>query len=52
MSADQIISLENATISHPNNVVLTKIDLKINKGEFIYVIGRTGTGKSTTTVSR
>lgn len=46
MSLDTIIKLENVSISHPDNVVLTKVDLEIKKGEFVYLIGKTGTGKS------
>ncbi|HAM99494.1 MAG TPA: phosphonate ABC transporter ATP-binding protein [Marinilabiliales bacterium] len=47
MAPDTIIRLEKATIAHPDNVVLTNVDLEINSGEFVYLIGRTGTGKST-----
>ena len=47
MSLDTIIKLENTTLSHPDNVILTDVDLAIDKGEFVYVIGKTGTGKST-----
>lgn len=46
MTLDTIIKLENVSISHPDNVVLTKVDLEIKKGEFVYLIGKTGTGKS------
>jgi cell division transport system ATP-binding protein len=46
MSDNISIKLENATISHPNNVVFNNINLEINKGEFIYIIGKTGSGKS------
>lgn len=46
MSLDTVIKLENATISHPDNVVLTNVNLEISKGEFVYLIGKTGSGKS------
>ncbi len=46
MSLDTIIKLENVTISHPDNVVLNSIDFEIAKGEFVYLIGKTGSGKS------
>lgn len=46
MSLDTIIKLENVTIAHPDNVVLTNVNLEINKGEFVYLIGKTGSGKS------
>jgi cell division transport system ATP-binding protein len=41
-----IIRLKNATIAHPDNVVLTNIDFEVSRGEFVYLIGRTGSGKS------
>lgn len=47
MSLDSTIKLQNATIAHPNNVVLKNIDFEVNKGEFLYIIGKTGSGKST-----
>jgi cell division transport system ATP-binding protein len=43
---DTKIELTGATISQPDNVILTNIDLKIDSGEFVYLIGRTGSGKS------
>jgi len=47
MSLDTSIQLSNTTLAHPDNVILTQIDLTVNKGEFVYIIGKTGTGKST-----
>ena len=41
-----IISLENVDITHNNHTVLKNISLKINRGEFLYLIGNTGSGKS------
>ena len=43
---DTKIELTGATISQPDNVILTNIDLKIDSGELVYLIGRTGSGKS------
>jgi cell division transport system ATP-binding protein len=42
-----ILSLKNVTISQQENVILSNINLEVNPGEFIYIIGKTGTGKST-----
>ena len=41
-----IISIKNLHISYKENVILKNINLNINKGDFIYLIGETGSGKS------
>jgi len=46
MSLDTIIQLENASIFQKHNLVLTNVSLKIDKGEFVYLLGKTGSGKS------
>ncbi len=46
MTGENIISLENASIFQQKNLILNNIDLAINKGEFVYLIGKTGSGKS------
>jgi len=43
---NQILNLENADIYQRDNLVLSKVNLTINKGEFYYLIGKTGSGKS------
>ena len=42
-----VLSLKNATIAQEGKVILSKINLEVNHGEFIYIIGKTGSGKST-----
>lgn len=43
-----MIRIKNVTKSYPNGVIaLNKVNLKIEDGEFVYVIGATGSGKST-----
>jgi cell division transport system ATP-binding protein len=44
--SETILSLNNVTIYQSNKVVLSNINLDVKKGEFIYIIGKTGTGKS------
>ena len=44
--SNPILSLKNVTIYQENKVILSQINLKVNVGEFIYIIGKTGTGKS------
>jgi len=41
-----IIKIENATIFHHYKTILNNVSLKLNKGDFIYIIGKTGSGKS------
>ena len=41
-----IIRLEGVDINQNNHQVFSNISLTINKGEFIYLIGETGSGKS------
>jgi cell division transport system ATP-binding protein len=41
-----ILHLEEADIYQRDNLVLSKVNLKIDKGEFYYLIGKTGSGKS------
>ena len=41
-----VLSLKNATIYQEDKVILSNINLEVNRGEFLYVIGKTGSGKS------
>ena len=43
---DTIIELANCSIWQGDHLVLTDINLKVDKGEFIYLVGRVGSGKS------
>lgn len=46
MSSEPIISLKNASIFQREALVLQDVNVDIAPGEFIYLIGRTGSGKS------
>lgn len=46
MSLDTIIELQGVSVFQKNVLVLSDVNLEINRGEFCYLIGRTGTGKS------
>ena len=41
-----VLKLQNVTIFQENNPVLTDVNISVEKGEFIYLIGKTGSGKS------
>ena len=41
-----VLHLENANIYQGDSLVLSNINLTINKGDFFYMIGKTGSGKS------
>lgn len=44
--SQSILALQKAAIYQKENLVLSDVNLNINKGEFIYLIGKTGAGKS------
>jgi cell division transport system ATP-binding protein len=46
ISGDNIINLQHAKITQKNFTVLTDVNLNIKKGRFCYLIGKTGSGKS------
>ncbi len=46
MQNEPIIILSNLSVFQKNKLVLTNVNLEISKGEFIYMIGKTGSGKS------
>lgn len=46
MSNSSIISLSNAYIFQKENLILSDVSFNIKKGEFVYLIGKTGSGKS------
>ena len=41
-----ILQLKDASIFQGDSLVLSNVNVEINKGEFVYLIGKTGTGKS------
>ena len=44
--AEAIIELRNVSIFQGENLILQDVNLVVNKGEFVYLVGKTGTGKS------
>jgi cell division transport system ATP-binding protein len=46
MPEDNVISFEDASIFQDDHLVLTGVSCTIAKGDFVYLIGRVGSGKS------
>ena len=46
MESQLLVQLENIEICQEENVILSDASLTLNKGEFVYVIGKVGSGKS------
>lgn len=46
MTHQTIVHLQDATIYQGKVPVLTSVNLQIDRGEFVYLIGKTGSGKS------
>lgn len=46
MIGNTVIRLENVDVYQQKHLVLTNVNLQIDKGEFVFLIGQTGSGKS------
>jgi cell division transport system ATP-binding protein len=46
MGTETIIHLDHASIFQQKNLILNQVNLNIGRGEFVYLIGKTGSGKS------
>lgn len=46
MSEETIISLKDVVISHQDGPILTGVNFELHKGEFAYLIGKSGAGKT------
>jgi len=46
METDVILQMQNASIFQKKNLILNNVNIEISRGEFVYLIGRTGSGKS------
>lgn len=44
--AEIVVQLRNVNIYQSNSLILSNVSLDIEKGEFVYLVGKTGTGKS------
>ncbi|MCR5193776.1 MAG: ATP-binding cassette domain-containing protein [Bacteroidales bacterium] len=46
MEQERILTLRDVTISHDMGVVLKDVNFSMSKGEFVYLIGKSGAGKT------
>jgi cell division transport system ATP-binding protein len=44
--SNTILKLQEASIFQGDNLILSNVNLEVNRGEFVYLIGKTGSGKS------
>ena len=44
--SQSIIELKNVNIYQGDSLILSDVNLSVDKGEFVYLVGKTGTGKS------
>ncbi len=45
--AETIVDIKNANIYQGDSLILQDVNLHLEKGEFVFLVGKTGTGKST-----
>jgi cell division transport system ATP-binding protein len=45
-STEPVVSVKDACIFQDHNTILNEVNFDIQKGEFVYLVGRTGSGKS------
>ncbi len=41
-----IVELKHVNIYQSNSLILSEVNISVDKGEFVYLVGKTGTGKS------
>ena len=44
--SNSVLKLENVSIFQNNNLILSEVNVDVKEGEFVYLIGKTGSGKS------
>ncbi len=44
--SETVVSIRNANIYQGKSLILQDVNFEVNKGEFVYLVGKTGTGKS------
>ena len=44
--SETVVSIRNANIYQGQSLILSDVNINVQKGEFVYLVGKTGTGKS------
>ncbi len=44
--SETLVSVQNANIYQGSNLILQNVNFTVNRGEFVYLVGKTGSGKS------
>lgn len=47
MVQEQIVNYSNVQLNREENIIFQNVNLTVNRGDFMYVIGKVGSGKST-----
>lgn len=47
MIQEQIVNYSNVQLNREENIIFQNVNLTVNRGDFMYVIGKVGSGKST-----
>lgn len=47
MVQEQLVNYSNVQLNREENIILRNINLTVNRGDFLYIIGKVGSGKST-----
>src|SRR5580765_1919581 len=43
---EPVVTVANANIYQGDSLILSDVNFTVNRGEFVYLVGKTGTGKS------
>ena len=43
---EPVVTVSNANIYQGDSLILSDVNFTVNRGEFVYLVGKTGTGKS------
>lgn len=47
MVQEQLVNYSNVQLNRDENIILRNVNLTVNRGDFLYIIGKVGSGKST-----